>query len=59
MADRGRPFKRNYNESPVIASDQQIPPEFQPNKNREPGSSLYEFTKDFSLRSYVPKNIRL
>ncbi|GFY42352.1 DDE_Tnp_1_7 domain-containing protein [Trichonephila inaurata madagascariensis] len=33
----------------------QIPPEFLPSKNREIGSTLYGFTKDNTLISYVPK----
>lgn len=33
----------------------EIPPEFLPTKRREPGSSLYGFTKDYTLLSHVPK----
>ena len=33
----------------------EIPSEFKPNKNRAVGSSLYGFTKDLTLVSYVPK----
>lgn len=33
----------------------EIPPEFLPNKKREPGSALYGFTKDFTMVSFVPK----
>lgn len=33
----------------------EIPPEFQPNRQREVGSSLYGFTKDCTIVSYVPK----
>lgn len=33
----------------------EIPPEFKPSKNRAVGSSLYGFTKDLTLVSYVPK----
>lgn len=36
----------------------QIPPEFLPNRTREPQSSLYGFTRDFTLLSYVPKQRR-
>ncbi|CAK1580135.1 unnamed protein product [Parnassius mnemosyne] len=35
-----------------------IPPCFLPNKNRSIESSLYGFTKDYSLLSYVPKPIK-
>lgn len=33
----------------------EIPPEFLPDKKREPGSSLYGFTKDYTLLSHVAK----
>nr|XP_023015977.1 uncharacterized protein LOC111505409 [Leptinotarsa decemlineata] len=33
----------------------QIPPEFQPSKGRAVPSSLYGFTQDLTLLSYVPK----
>lgn len=33
----------------------EIPTSFLPNKEREVGSSLYGFTKDFTLLSFVPK----
>lgn len=33
----------------------QIASEFQPKKSREVGSSLYEYTEDYTLLSYVPK----
>lgn len=33
----------------------EIPPEFQPNKTRVEKSSLYGFTEDLTLLSYVPK----
>ncbi|GBP12719.1 Zinc finger BED domain-containing protein 1 [Eumeta japonica] len=33
----------------------EIPPEFQPHKDREEGTSLYGFTKDFTMVSYVTK----
>lgn len=36
----------------------EIPPEFLPNKHREPGSSLYGFTKDYTLLSHVPKKCK-
>lgn len=39
-------LKRKYRE---------IPLEFQPNKRRELGSSLYGFTKDYTIVSYVPE----
>lgn len=32
----------------------EIPPEFQPNRQREVGSCLYGFTKDYTIVSYVP-----
>lgn len=33
----------------------EIPPEFLPNKDRERNSSLYGFTKEYTLLSYAPK----
>lgn len=33
----------------------EIPTQFQPNKNRQTGSSLYGFTPEMTLISYVPK----
>lgn len=33
----------------------QIPSEFQPKKSREVGSSLYGYTEDYTVLSYVPK----
>ncbi|KAJ8929064.1 hypothetical protein NQ314_018282 [Rhamnusium bicolor] len=33
----------------------EIPPAFLPNKNREVGTSLYGFTRDITILSYVPK----
>lgn len=33
----------------------EIPPEFQPHKDREIGTSLYGFTKDYTMVSYVTK----
>lgn len=33
----------------------EIPPEFLPNKERKPNSSLYGFTKEYTLLSYAPK----
>lgn len=33
----------------------EIPPQFLPHKDREVGSSIFDYQKDFTLVSYVPK----
>lgn len=37
----------------------EIPPEFKPSRHRATDSSLFGFTKDITLSSYVPKKIKL
>lgn len=39
----------------VKKNKKEIPPEFQPNKDREVGTAIYGFTKDFTMVSYVTK----
>lgn len=36
----------------------QIPPTFLPNKNKQVGTSMYGFTKEFTIVSYVPKKMK-
>lgn len=42
----------------IRKNKREIPPSFLPNKTREAGSSIYGFTKEISLVSFVPKKNR-
>jgi hypothetical protein len=42
----------------IRKNKREIPPEFQANSSKEPNSSMFEFQKDMTLVSYIPKKKR-